>query len=98
MRKLFLNVTYAAKSGKREDFIEAVNSSGILGKIREEDGCIGYEYFYAADDPGKILLVERWESEAKQSAHLKRPHMELLKAIKEKYVAGTEIVKGFSAD
>jgi quinol monooxygenase YgiN len=37
---------------------------------RSEDGCL--EYTFAADplEPGRVILVERWESQAALDAHL----------------------------
>lgn len=94
MKKLLLCVCYTARHGLREQFVDEIASSGVLEKIRSEDGCIGYEYYYAAQDEDKVLLVEQWESQEKQAVHMKQPHMEHLKAIKEKYIVDTLVEKG----
>lgn len=95
MKELLLCVTYTAKHGEKEKFIDEVSASGILEKIRQEDGCLQYEYYYAAQDEDKIVLVEKWENEEKQQIHMKQPHMEQLKDIKEKYVIHTKLEKAF---
>lgn len=98
MKKLLLCVTYKAKHGMREEFIKEISSSGLLETIRKEDGCIEYEYCYSVLDEDKILLVEQWESEEKQQAHVMQPHMDRLRALKEKYIYDTKLEKAFSAD
>lgn len=95
MKELLLCVTYTAKHGEKEKFIDEVSAGGILEKIRQEDGCLQYEYYYATQDEDKIVLVEKWENEEKQQIHMKQPHMEQLKDIKEKYVIHTKLEKAF---
>lgn len=89
--KLLLCVSYTAKHGEKEEFVQEVEDCGILKKIRSEEGCLGYDYFYPAAENDKILLVEKWESEDLQQAHLKQPHMNTLKTIKEKYITDTKL-------
>ena len=50
--------------------MEEVTDLGILQKIQKEDGFVAYQYYYDATDANTLLLVEEWESEAKQQAHL----------------------------
>ena len=91
--KILLLVTYEVKPGERENLVNAVMEAGILGKIREEDGCISYQYYFDSTDANRILLVEKWESEAKQQEHLKTTHMKAFKEIKEQYVLNTTVEK-----
>lgn len=42
MKPLTLCVTYHAKPGMRDAFIQQVFASGVLEEIRREDGCISY--------------------------------------------------------
>lgn len=88
---LLLHVKYQAKSGKREAFLKEILESGILEQIRKEDGYLGYAYYCDAVQPDGILLVEEWESKAKQEKHLLTPHMMELKKIKEHYIADTVV-------
>ena len=70
-----------------------MTDAGILEKIRKEDGCISYQYYFDSSDANWILLVGKWESEAKQQEHLKTAHMEAFKGIKEQYVLNTTVEK-----
>lgn len=91
--KLLLCVTYTTKPGQKEAFVQEVEEKGILEKILQEDGCLGYDYFYPASGKDEILLVEKWESEDLQQAHLKQPHMKEVQALKEKYIIETKFEK-----
>ena len=77
----------------RDKFIQEVRSSGVLDEILAEHGCLGYAYYCSALEKDKILLVEKWKSEAKQQEHLKTAHMEAFKGIKEQYVLNTTVEK-----
>lgn len=84
-------VTYKAKNGERYNFVNTIAESGILGKIREEKGCISYNYYYSADNEDTVLLIEKWEDIESQKRHMQQPHMEELKDIKEKYILNTKV-------
>lgn len=93
MGQLMLMVKYQTKPQTRTSFVDAVESAGILEKIYQEDGFISYRYYYDAADPDCLLLIEEWESEKQQQAHLQTEHMRMLKDIKEKYVLETSVRK-----
>ena len=95
MNQLLLCVTYTIKSGMRDEFIREVLSSGVVEKIHKEKGCLGYAYYRPVLEEDSVLLVEKWDNEASQRAHLKQPHMETLKSIKERYVVDTHLEKSF---
>lgn len=88
---LTLLVTYQARPGCREGFLRQLAAEGIIDAIRQEDGCLRYDYYLSIQDENEILLVEQWQTEAQQQAHLRRPHMEQLREIKEQYVSDTRL-------
>ena len=87
MEQLILLVKYQTKPNKRKDFVKKVISSGVLEKIRQEDGYISYD----AVNPDCVLLVEVWQSKGQQQQHLRSEHMHILKETKEKYVLDTSV-------
>ncbi len=93
MEELILYVKYHAKPGCREAFVRQVVEEGILTLIREEKGCLAYDYYFSAQDADELLLIERWESAAHQRVHMEQPHMARLKAIKEQFVDSTAVGK-----
>ena len=93
MGKIMLLVRYKTKQNTREIFLDEVITSGVLEKIKQEDGCISYNYYYDVAESEDVLLIEEWQSEEQQKKHLQTEHMEILKEIKEKYVLETSIRK-----
>ena len=93
MFKIF--VKFKCFEGKRCEFVKRVKDEGILGLIRGEDGCILYEYYYSDERSGELLLLEVWESEAHQKAHINTPHMERLRSFKDEYIYETELGEFF---
>lgn len=86
-----LNVTYQMKPGKGAEFLRAIREAGLLETIRGEQGCLGYEYFTSAEDADKVLLVECWTGRYAQQTHLKQPHMDRLRAIKDACALDTRV-------
>ena len=65
----------------------------IVNTVRAEDGCEGYDYYFSAENPDTVLLVEKWASAKQQEAHLQSAHMAELMRIKEKYILNTAVEK-----
>ncbi|MGN0711675.1 MAG: putative quinol monooxygenase [Anaerovoracaceae bacterium] len=91
MKPVVILVMYTAKDGMREKFLDEVISSGVPELVRAENGCIQYDYFYAAEDKNTILLLEKWESAEHQKYHMTMPHMETLTYLKDKYIVDTKV-------
>ena len=91
MKPLRLLVTYTAKPGQRDAFLRAVLQSGVPETVRQEDGCLRYDYFLSAERPDEILLIEEGASAEQQQTHLRQPHMQQLKQQKEQYIAETDV-------
>ncbi len=89
-----LHVLYDMKTGVRETFLNEVIRLGILNKIRAEEGCESYEFYYNAQRPDELLLLERWASKDAQKQHLAQPHMEEFFRLKDVYVEHTTL-QGF---
>lgn len=88
---LTLYVRYLAKPGCRESFLRQLTTEGIIDAIRREDGCLRYDYFLSVQNADEILLVEQWQTDEKQQAHLRAPHMDRLRRLKSEYVADAQL-------
>lgn len=55
---LLLSVKYTARPGGGEKFVREITDSGILDAVRAEDGCISYDYYFSAESPDTVLLIE----------------------------------------
>lgn len=91
MKAYMIIVTYFMKKGKREQFVNEVINHGLLEQIRNEEGCLSYEYYDSVSDLDCLMLIEKWSCVNAQQIHLQQPHMKVLKEIKDKYVLQTVI-------
>jgi quinol monooxygenase YgiN len=87
------NVTYHCKPGQREAFYRALCDLGIRANSLQEEGNRGYHYYFAAEDPDALLLVETWTEPRLQEAHCQTPIFAQLKSLKAQYADHVSIDK-----
>lgn len=80
-----INIYYTGKNGSARAFAEEMTSSGVVNRVRAEEGNERYEYFLPMDDPETVLLVDRWRDQAAIDAHHKSPMMEEIAILRKKY-------------
>lgn len=93
MEELKLYVVYHAKNGGREQFVRTLAEQGVLTAIRQEPGCLAYDYYFSAQDENELLLIERWASQEQQRVHMQQPHMDAVRAAKAQYIERTDVGK-----
>lgn len=59
-----------------------MTESGLVNKIRAEEGNERYEYFFPLDDPETVLLIDRWRDQQALDAHHKSEMMEEIAALR----------------
>lgn len=79
-------VKFHCVPGKREGFVEKMEQTGILQAIRDEDGCLKYEYYYSQRDPDELLLIEQWQTKEHQQIHIGQPHMVRMQEFRSDYI------------
>ena len=82
---LTVNNYYTGKNGNARKFAEEMVSSGLVERIRAEEGNEKYAYFFPAEDPETVLLIDRWRDQAALDVHHKTPMMEQIAALRTKY-------------
>lgn len=82
---LTVNIYYTGKNGNARKFAEEMTSSGLVEQIRGEEGNEKYAYFFLAEDPETVLLIDRWRDQAALDVHHKTPMMEQIAALRTKY-------------
>ena len=87
------NVTYHCKPGQREAFYRALCELGVRDHSRAEEGNGRYDYYFAAEAPDDLLLVETWTSPALQQAHCETELFAKLQTIKQQFCDRVEIEK-----
>ena len=87
------NVTYHCKPSKREAFFKAISELGVRSNSNREEGNLKYDYFFDAQDPDALLLVESWTEPALQQAHCRTEIFARLQALKAEYCENVTIDK-----
>lgn len=82
---LVVNIYYTGEGDNAKKFAEEMVSSGIVDRVRAEEGNERYEYFFPMDDPQTVMLIDRWADQAALDAHHKTPMMAEIAALREKY-------------
>ena len=87
------NVTYHCKPGRRDDFYQALCNLGVRASSLSEEGNRKYDYFFAAEAPDDLLLVESWTTPELQQAHCQTEIFAKLQALKAQFCENVEIDK-----
>ena len=82
---LTVNIYYTGSGGSARKFAEEMTSSGLVEAIRAEEGNEKYAYYFPAEDPETVLLIDRWRDQAALDIHHKTPMMAQIASLREKY-------------
>ena len=82
---LTVNIYYSGIGGNARRFAEEMTSSGLVEAIRAEEGNEKYAYYFPAEDPDTVLLIDRWRDQAALDAHHKTPMMAQIAVLRKKY-------------
>lgn len=80
-----VNIYYSGENGSARKFAEEMTTSGVVGRIRTEQGNLRYEYFFPMDDPETVLLIDSWENQGAIDLHHASPMMGEITELREKY-------------
>ena len=70
-----VNIYYKGQNGSAGDFAREMTETGVVDRIRAEEGNLRYEYFVPIEDPETVLLIDRWRDQAALDFHHKSPMM-----------------------
>lgn len=54
----------------------AVGLAELAEKTRAEDGCLSYDLYRSAAQPGTFVTIEQWRSAEDLDAHMGTPHVQ----------------------
>ena len=80
-----VNLYYTGKAGNARKFAEEMMASGIVDKVRAEEGNERYEYFLPMKDPETVLLIDRWRDQEALDFHHKSEMMKQIAELRDKY-------------
>ena len=94
--QLTINIRYSGENGNARKYVEEMESSGIAAKIRAIEGCLRYDFFFPAEDPEGLLLIDEWADQEALNRYHSSPVMQEAAALREKYKLGGRQVRMFT--
>ena len=82
---LVVNIYYTGKNGSARMFAEEMVSSGIVDRVRAEEGNEKYEYFFPMDDTETVMLIDKWKNQEALDLHHKSEMMKEIADLRNKY-------------
>ena len=82
---------------RQAEFVEKVNAAGLIKATNEEPGNISYELLCSVDTPGRMVILERWESRDALPAHMQGANFQALGKLSSEYGV-TSTLKLYSAE
>ena len=93
-----VNLYYTGTNGAARKFVEEMEQSGTAALIRAEEGNLKYRYFFPADDPETVLLIDSWASQEALDIHHASPMMTTLASLRDKYDLHMQVERYVSAE
>ena len=93
-----INIYYSGKENAAEKFAEEMENSGLVDRIRAQEGNMRYEYFKPLDDEDTILLIDSWKDQKAIDEHHKSEMMQEIIKLREKYDLHMKVERFVSQD
>lgn len=93
-----IHIFYTGRDGSAREFAREMTESGLVDKIRAEEGNLCYAYFFPADDPETVLLIDRWRDQAAIDAHHKSEMMSAIAELRKKHHLKMRVERFHNAD
>ncbi|MEA5050702.1 MAG: putative quinol monooxygenase [Oscillospiraceae bacterium] len=85
LQHLTIHVFYTGTDGGARKFAQEMLSCGLADEVRREPGNLGYAYYYPAEDPETVLLIDSWRDQAALDAHHKSDMMKRIAVLRARY-------------
>ena len=67
------------------DSLKEMVSSGIIDRVRAEEGNERYEYFFPMEDSETVMLIDKWKNQEALDLHHKSEMMKEIADLRNKY-------------
>ena len=88
---IMLNIYYNCHAGQRDAFYKELCDLGARAVSIQEAGNGKYDYFFDAQDPDVLMLIEYWESQAHLDEHKSTATFAKLQELKGVYCADVKV-------
>lgn len=93
-----IHIFYTGQNGSARAFADEMTASGLVARIRAEEGNLGYAYYYPAEAPETVLLIDRWRDQGAIDAHHKSEMMSAIAELRKKYHLKMRVERFHNAD
>jgi quinol monooxygenase YgiN len=90
---LIINIYYKGQNGGVKEFVKEMISSGLVERIRKEEGNLGYNYYLPVEDNETVLLIDKWKEQKYLDLHHKSEMMEEIAKLRIKYKLSMKVEK-----
>mgnify|MGYP000198167409 CR=1 FL=1 len=90
---LTINIYYKGENGNAKKFVKEMMESGLVKKIRNEEGNLKYEYYFPMEDDETVLLIDKWKDQNALDIHHQSKMMKEIINLREKYHLSMKIEK-----
>lgn len=80
-----VNIYYTGRNGEARKFAEEMVSTGVVERIRAEEGNLRYDYFFPMGDEETVLLIDSWQDQHAIDLHHASPMMAQILELRVKY-------------
>lgn len=95
---IIIHIFYEGKNGNAMKFANEMISSGLVDKIRKEEGNLRYEYFFPIKEKETVLLIDAWSNQEALDRHHASNIMQEIAALRDKYDLHMKVEKMLSIE
>ncbi|EOH89673.1 antibiotic biosynthesis monooxygenase [Enterococcus villorum] len=88
-----VNILYSGEGDSARNFAKEMLESGLVEKIRAQEGNERYDYFFPLEDTTSVLLIDRWRNEEAIDIHHQSEMMEEIARLRKKYKLRLKVEK-----
>ncbi len=93
-----VNIYYTGQNGCAKKFVQEMISSGLVDRVRAEEGNLRYEYFFPVEESETVLLIDSWVNQEALDFHHKTEMMKEIAILREKYHLKMKVEKYIKQD
>lgn len=82
---LMIHLYYHGEKDHARQFVHEMVTSGLVEKIRSEEGNEQYDYFFPMEDEQSVLLVDCWKDQEALDRHHRSDMMNEIAKLRKKY-------------
>lgn len=88
---IVINCSFISETTDMNAFFKVLCEKGLVSGSRADHGNQGYDFYINAEDPKKMMLIEKWETMEDLSAHSETELFQLFRPTCKEHAVKTRI-------